>query len=163
MRKFTFVLMAALAFGCDDDEIDVDVDNDGIPDDIDDDIEEGIEDATEWRANITGTGLYSALAGNALVRQTINQQNFSVTIMLRNDTPGAVRPWHVHFGNCASGGAIVGPDTAYARLTIDGAGQASGSARVDVALDPNAAYHVNVHESDAAFTNIIGCGNLVRL
>ena len=38
---------------------------------------------------------------------------------------------------------------------------ATANARIDFALEEDDAYHVNIHESDAAFDNIIACGDLV--
>jgi hypothetical protein len=162
MRKVAFVLIAALvAVGCDDDddEIIVDVDGDGIPDDIDDDIDVELE--TVWRANLVGIGAFSTLVGDSTVVQGEGELAFNASITLRNDAIGAVRPWHVHFGVCASGGAIVGPADAYAPLVIGSDGAAVSDTLVRVGLDVNAPYHVNVHKSAAELDVIIACGNLV--
>jgi hypothetical protein len=162
MHKLTYVLFAAaLVGGCDDDDFD---DDDAI--DVDDD---GDGDGTtpppsgviEWRANVEPTNTTLQLMGNAVVRMTEGEQSFTASLEMRNDVPGAVRPWHVHFGNCGSGGPIVGTDNAYPRLTVGSGGAATSDVIVRVGLDPVGAYHVNVHESDQYFTTIIACGDLI--
>ncbi len=162
MRKAGLLVIVALVCACsddDDDDLDfIDIDGDGIPDDIDDDFPDNV---TVWRANIVGTGAFSQLTGDSVVRQVEDEVPFGATTTIRGDVANAVRPWHVHFGTCATGGDIVGDDLAYPRLMTGSGGMATASARIPVDLDDDVAYHVNIHESDAAFDNIIACGDLV--
>jgi hypothetical protein len=67
----------------------------------------------------------------------------------------------VHVGNCGSGGAIVGTDGAYPRISVGNDAAGVSEIQIRVGLDPLAQYHVNVHQSDAEFTRIIACGNLL--
>ena len=86
---------------------------------------------------------------------------FIATISIREDVPGSLRPWHVHFGTCLSGGDIVGSDQAYLRLGVGSDGFSSTAVQIRVGLDPRAPYHVNVHFSDQMFDRIIACGDLI--
>lgn len=166
MRKTGWLVIVALVCACDDDDFDDiddlddidDIDADGIPDDIDDDFP---DDVTVWRAAIAGTGDFSQLTGDSVVRQRDDELPFNASVTIRGDVANAVRPWHVHFGTCGSGGDIVGDDLAYPRLNTGSGGMASAAARISFDLDEDEPYHVNIHESDAALQNIIACGDLV--
>jgi superoxide dismutase, Cu-Zn family len=155
MKKSLAVIFAVAALvGCDDDD---DVFDD---DDIGDDDVPPPAQTLVWRAQLTST-MGTALAGDAVVRQRIGADAFTADIDLRSDAPNATRPWHVHFGNCASGGDIVGDPAAYQPLVTSADGAASTSARVTFQLDASADYHVNVHISPADLPTIIACGNLI--
>ena len=81
----------------------------------------------QWSASITGNPGYESLIGDAVVTQMSGDTAFTATINLRGDTYLAVRPWHVHFGNCASGGGIVGDEASYSALSIGIDGTASSA------------------------------------
>jgi hypothetical protein len=119
--------------------------------------------AVRWTATVLGTTQYPTIAGEAAVELLDGGQAFTATIGVRADVPGSVRPWHVHLGRCASGGAIIGGDLTYPRLMIGSDGTAASTVTVPAALDPFGAYHVNVHLSDPQLATIIACGDLVRL
>lgn len=162
MNRFScFLLLGLVVSACDDDDDDdLFVPVDGTPDAQ---TQTPNPDVIEWRASLVSLDPYQyALQGDAVVASVMGEAAFTATITIRNDTPGAIRPWHVHLGKCASGGAIVGADTAYPRLSTDSGGAASSNVLVRVGLDPAGAYHVNVHKSDAEFTSLIMCGDLVR-
>jgi hypothetical protein len=156
MTKLAIVLIAVATIGCDDDDTNVvvvppgGVDAGQLP-----------SNTLEWRATLSPTDIYSSLRGDAVVRMTIGEAAFMASATVRNDVSGALRPWHVHIGNCAARGAIVGDDASYPRLAVDGAGAASSSVLIRVGLDATAAYSVNVHQSDAQFNTIIACGELI--
>jgi hypothetical protein len=65
------------------------------------------------------------------------------------------------FNTCAEGGGIVGVDGDYPRLQIGADGSAGATATVPQPLSTGAAYHVNVHLSEAEMDVIIACGDLV--
>ncbi len=161
MHNLLRIMLATslLAVGCDDEGDDIvinpDDDNDGIPEDNDD----GSASLYEWTTTLVGQGPYP-LSGSALVRQTIGESAFTASITIRGDVTGALRPWHVHLGRCGTGGAIVGTDSFYPRLSVDSTGTASADVRIVTVLDPAGSYSVNVHESDQYFTTIIACGEL---
>jgi hypothetical protein len=156
-----FLATIVMSVACDDDNNDnlviIDTDNDGIADDL----EQPPPGVIQWNATLTTTDPDSVVTGSSVVRQVEGALSFSATILIRTDVPDAVRPWHVHFGTCATGGDIVGADADYARLTINSDGAALSTARVGVPLDPTLPYHVNVHFSDAEFDRIVACGDYV--
>jgi hypothetical protein len=156
MNKLAIVFIAAATIGCnDDDETNVVV----IPPDG---VDAGLPSNTlEWRATLAPTDVYSELRGDAVVRMMVGEAAFMASASLRNDASGMLRPWHVHAGNCAARGAIVGDDASYPRLAVGNDGAAAASVLIRVGLDPTAAYSVNIHHSDALFNTIIACGELI--
>ncbi len=117
----------------------------------------------EWRATILSNDvLHWSVTGAATVREISGNNAFTASISLRNDLTGTARPWHVHAGTCADAGGIVGEDAAYPRLSIGTDGAAAATVMIrGAALDPEQPYHVNVHESNAQFTTLIACGDLI--
>jgi superoxide dismutase, Cu-Zn family len=113
-------------------------------------------------ATIAGNPGWENLNGESRVAWTPGNSQFLASIELDGDAPAALRPWHVHFGTCGTGGGIVGPPADYPPLMIASDGSASASARIDVALDVNAPYHVNVHLSPAEMATLIACGDLTQ-
>jgi Cu-Zn family superoxide dismutase len=152
MRRFA-ILGVLLAVGCSDEDL-------PLPDDDDDRDPQPDPDALVWTANVVGEPGYESLIGEATVTQGQNTDLFSVELVVRGDEPGAERPWHVHFGTCATSGVIVGSAEEYRPLAIDEGGFALGVARVTEPLDPRNDYHVNIHLSPASLSTIIACGRL---
>ena len=72
----------------------------------------------------------------------------------------AQHPWHVHSGDCGSNGPIVGDPAAYPVLSVDANGEASAEATIDVVLDADADYYVNIHKSPTETETIVSCGEL---
>ena len=77
------------------------------------------------------------------------------------DVAGVTRPWHVHIGSCAKGGAVFGSATAYKLLRVNAKGAAEGKATLRVALPDSGSYYVNVHESATNMSKIVACGDLL--
>ena len=117
----------------------------------------------EWRAAIISNDvIHWQVTGVATALEVAGNTSFTASISLRNDLPSTARPWHVHFGTCATGGDIVGDDAAYPRLGNDASGASSATVTIrNASLDPAALYHVNVHESNLQFTTLIACGDLI--
>lgn len=149
MTKPILLLVAVLGFlgACDDDDDIVDIG--------------GEADVVVWTADIFGIAPFQYVGGSAEVSTEIGTFEFGATAEIFGDTPGAVRPWHVHFGTCASGGDIVGLDSDYLPLVVDGAGADIVSVIVPEPLDVNAFYHVNFHLAPDRQDVIIACGDLV--
>jgi hypothetical protein len=154
--------MVIATTGCDDDA-DIDADDD-VFDETDtnntDDIPPVPSGVYQWHANIDGNLGFEVLDGGTIIRQNAGGTVFLVDIDLRGDIAGSVRPWHVHFGDCDSGGGIVGDPALYRPLIIGADGEASVTARVEFALDPDDDYHVNVHLSETDLGTLIACGDL---
>jgi hypothetical protein len=103
---------------------------------------------------------HGPISGTANVDWIQGAQEFTASAAISADIAGATRPWHVHFGTCASGGDIVGPAGSYSALVVGQDGTAQSTATVAFELDRIAPYSVNVHESQTALSTIIACGNL---
>jgi hypothetical protein len=158
INKLAFFAVATLVAGCEDDDFD---DRDFGGDDGNPPATDGGPTAIEWHATLQPTEVGRTIQGDAVVRMKVGEPAFTAAITVRTDTPGAIRPWHVHYGDCRSGGGIVGSDEAYPRLAVGTDGVAMSDVLIRIGLDPAAAYHVNVHCSDAEFDRIIACGDLV--
>jgi len=85
----------------------------------------------------------------------------AVEVTYAGDAAGAVRPWHVHVGSCAKGGPVLGAASAYPTLRVDGKGAATGKATLRLVLPDSGSFYVNIHESAAAMTKIVACGDLL--
>lgn len=85
----------------------------------------------------------------------------AVEVTYARDAAGAVRPWHVHVGSCAKGGPVLGSASAYPVLRVDAKGAAEGKATLRLALPDSGSYYVNIHESSAAMSKIVACGDLL--
>src|SRR5688572_30132924 len=145
MQRIGRVLIAAtLVFGCGDDD--------------DDDVVPVVQDH-QLTANVEGLEGFEQLGGDAQVDWTEGEQQFVAVANLTGDEPGEARPWHVHFGSCATGGGIVGTGD-YPLLMVDDDGNASATATIMFELDPSVAYHINYHLSADDLGTLIACGDL---
>ncbi|HUP00748.1 MAG TPA: CHRD domain-containing protein [Gemmatimonadota bacterium] len=81
-------------------------------------------------------------------------------VEIQNAEPDAQHPWHVHSGDCGSNGPIIGDAAAYPVLTVDADGEASADATIDVSLDDDAGYYINIHQSATETGTIVACGEL---
>jgi hypothetical protein len=160
MSRIAFSLVAALASsGCSDE--------DGIAGDIGDDVDGVIDEGDippgvlQWNAALLDVDPSTEIAGDAIAQMVEGAQSFSATLAIRSDAPGAVRPWHVHQGTCETGGAIVGDDASYPRLTIGSDGTTAANVALRMPLDIREAYYVDVHFSDLEFNRIVACGDLI--
>lgn len=122
------------------------------------DVESPLKKGEDWAGDLKGMGRWSNVTGVARARVIGGESTINVTI--RGATPGAVHPWHLHDGSCASGGGIVGPAYAYTPLTIGADGTANGSAKVTGTLSEAKPYHVNVHASASELSTIVACGDI---
>jgi hypothetical protein len=111
-----------------------------------------------WEVAITPNAGYD-VAGEGSVRD-LGENGTRVAVEVRDGEPGTTHPWHLHEGDCDSSGAIVGEATAYEPLVLNESGEASGEANIELRLDPDVDYHVNVHKSPSETDTIIACGEL---
>lgn len=114
-----------------------------------------------WSATLVGRD-GRKVSGSATARPTSDGKGTEVAVTIDGDTPGATRPWHVHSGSCAQSGGVVGGGRAYTPITIDAKGKGSATATVPTALADTAIYYVNIHDSAAAMSIIVACGDLGR-
>lgn len=122
------------------------------------DIESPAKKGEDWSTTILGKGSYSAVRGSG--KALVAEGKTTATVSLEAAKPGAVYPWHIHEGTCASGGPIVGDATAYTPLTVGNDGRAQGTAQLAVRLDEAKDYFVNVHASPTELATIVACGDL---
>lgn len=152
MRRTALLLAAFVAVGC------IRTSTNPATGKIDVDVESPSKTGEDWNAKMNGMGAYAQLTGSSKV--LVNQGSSSATVTLMGGSAGSRHPWHVHEGNCGSGGPIFGNPAAYPALVVTSDGKASASADLTVALKEAMDYHVNVHESSSNMANIIACGNL---
>lgn len=114
-----------------------------------------------WAATLEGKE-GRKVSGRATAAPSADGAGTEITVSIDGDTPGATRPWHVHSGTCRQGGGVVGGPRAYPPLVVDIKGQSRGSATIAVPLADTAAYYVNIHDSAAAMSIIVACGDLRR-
>lgn len=116
------------------------------------------EFVTDFDADLRPTQDYD-VRGTA--RAVASLDRTMVTVDIDGGEPGATHPWHVHHGSCGSGGAIVGDPSEYSALRPDQGGSDREESIIDVQLDDDADYHVNVHLSTSRTNVIVACGELV--
>jgi hypothetical protein len=87
-------------------------------------------------------------------------------LTLRGGSAGGHHPWHIHEGLCPAGdsepspvGIEVGRSEAYPALEPNERGNASATASLPLQLDPDAEYHVDIHQSQED-ASVVGCGDL---
>lgn len=85
----------------------------------------------------------------------------AVSVNYKGDTPGAVRPWHVHVGSCRQGGPVLGKAQAYPVLTVKPDGSAEAKGTLQLALPDSGNFYVNIHESATKMGTIVACGDLL--
>jgi len=78
----------------------------------------------------------------------------------RGDRAGAIRPWHVHHGQCGQDGAILGSASDYPPIKVGPNGTGSATASVEAPTPTAGDYLVNVHASAADLSTIVACGDL---
>ncbi|MGH7563220.1 MAG: hypothetical protein ACREK5_02200 [Gemmatimonadota bacterium] len=111
-----------------------------------------------WEAAIVANPDFD-LAGEASVRD-LTEGRTRVAVEIRAAEEGTTLPWHLHHGDCVTGGEIVGDPSAYSALTVNADGEASADATIDVTIDSEADYHINVHKSPSETDTIVACGEL---
>lgn len=112
-----------------------------------------------WQALVTPATAESEVKGEVAIRATEGGETYSA-ISIEGGESGHAYPWHVHSGDCGSGGGIVGDASAYAPITVDASGEGKATATVAIELDPDADYYVNVHRSPDDLATIVACGEV---
>lgn len=154
MRFFPLAFALLFFTACQTDESTTVDDRDMMADDTQ------MTDTSTWQTSLDAQDGFDGISGNASadVRDGQTQAMASVS----GAPAGGAHPWHIHFGTCGSGGGIVGAAGAYPMLEIGDDGSASANATIDVALDSNQSYYVNVHASADDLETIVACGDLSR-
>lgn len=117
-----------------------------------------------WTADVEAMGAegHSGFATVTVMPDGSTRAN----ITLRGGSAGGHHPWGIREGQCTGGdsepapaGAEVGPADAYPPLEPNDQGNASATAVLNLPLDPDSEYHVDVYQS-ADDPQVVGCGNL---
>ncbi len=111
----------------------------------------------KWAAILQPTGT-SVLAGTAVV-EAVGDDSLTAEIQLSGAKAGSEIAWHIHLGNCADKGKILGQSEAYPLLKVGADGKASGSVTVPGALPSQGEYSIMVHKTDSDLT-AVACGSL---
>ena len=116
----------------------------------------------KWSAELAPPNGAVGPHGSVVLEPGRQPNHTRVRVVISGDTPGALRPWHLHTGTCGEQGPIVGPEQAYANIRINARG--NGVAVIDLPIPfPEAGtLFVNVHESLKAMEHIVTCGQLAR-
>lgn len=115
----------------------------------------------EWFASLEAQAGFAGVSGVAAA--FVTPALTVVSVAVEGATPGAVLPWHIHFGTCDDDQGIVGGAAAYPALQINATGNATASANVAVGLQAGADYFVNVHAAPDDLSTIVACGELEQL
>lgn len=152
MYRTTILVLAILASSC------IRAHTDPVTGKTDVDVENPLKKGEDWSGTLKGMNQWAAITGAVTAR--VIQGETTVSISMKGATPGAVHPWHLHDGSCASGGPIAGSASAYAPLTVGTNGTAEGTARIAGTLNEAKPYHVNVHASAGELSTIIACADI---
>lgn len=113
-----------------------------------------------WQVALTATEGFN-VTGEARVR-ALGGGSTQADVEISGAEPNAQHPWHIHSGECGTIGPIVGNAAAYSALTANADGEATGSATIDVALEPDSGYYINIHKSPVETETIVACGPITR-
>jgi hypothetical protein len=113
-----------------------------------------------WEGMVMGKD-GSKIRGDIEMEKGAKPKTTSVSVDYKGDVAGASRPWHVHVGSCAKGGAVLGDAAAYGVLKVSATGTAKAKITLAMAMPEDGSYYVNIHESAANMGKIVACGDLL--
>ena len=117
---------------------------------------------TKWCADLAPPDGVTGPHGSVVLEPGRRPSSTLVRVVISGDTPGALRPWHLHTGMCGGLGPIVGPEQSYARIRINARGNGVAVIELPVPFPETGTLFVNVHESVKAMEHIVTCGQLAR-
>jgi superoxide dismutase, Cu-Zn family len=115
-----------------------------------------------WSAELAPPNGVVGPRGTVVIEPGKHPNQTRVRVIISGDTPGAVRPWHLHAGICGNDAPIVGPEQSYARIRINARGNGVAVIELPIPFPESGDLFVNVHESVRAMQRIVTCGQLVR-
>ena len=86
-----------------------------------------------------------------------------MSVKIKNAAAATTYAWHMHSGNCAAGGPVVGTASDYPQLTTDSTGMGRSEATMKVAPPSTGPHSIHVHapSTDAAKPGLeVACGDL---
>jgi superoxide dismutase, Cu-Zn family len=115
-----------------------------------------------WSAELAPPNGAVGPHGSVVLEPGKQPNHTRVRVIISGDTPGALRPWHLHAGVCGEAAPIVGPEQAYARIRINAKGNGVAVIELPVPFPESGALFVNVLESPKSMDTIVTCGQLIR-
>ena len=112
-----------------------------------------------WAGTISGKDGMK-ITGTAMMMDAKEAGSTEVTVQLKGDDAGIVRPWHIHTGSCEKGGGVWGGGKSYTPITVDDKGNGMSKAMIAAMPADTGHYYVNIHESAANMSKIVACGDL---
>lgn len=116
----------------------------------------------KWSADLAPPNGAIGPHGSVVLEPGRKLNHTRVRVVISGDTPGALRPWHLHSGLCGEQAPIVGPEQAYARIRINARGNGVAVIDLPISFPEAGVLFVNVHESVKAMDHIVTCGQLAR-
>jgi hypothetical protein len=116
----------------------------------------------KWSAELAPPSGGAGPRGSVVVEPGRLPNQTRIRVVISGDTPGALRPWYLHTGQCGDAAPIVGPETAYSRIRINARGNGVAVIELPIPFPDAGALFVNVHDSLAVMGRIVTCGQLSR-
>jgi hypothetical protein len=116
----------------------------------------------KWSAELAPPNGTVGPHGTVVLEPGRQPNHTRIRVVISGDTPGALRPWHLHAGVCGEPGPIMGPEQLYGRIRINGRGNGVAVLELPIPFPEAGALFVNVHESAKAMQTIVTCGQLTR-
>lgn len=114
-----------------------------------------------WQAIATKTEAAGEISVRAEIAIRDKQAGGTfASIALEGGEENHTYPWHIHSGDCGSGGSIVGDPAAYQPVTTGADGEGQATADLALELEADADYYVNVHKSPSETGTIVACGEV---
>lgn len=114
----------------------------------------------DWSAALAPGASASGIGGAVSVQSGAGRTTAVVSIT--GVQAGSRLAWQIRRGPCGEGGAMVGEASDYLPLVVGSAGRAAAQVILSAALEPDAAYAVEVHASADPASAVIACGQLQR-
>jgi len=121
---------------------------------------------TKWITDLAPHGNAVGPHGTVVVEPGAKPNHTLVRVVISGDTPGAMRPWHLHSGTCGgddpAAGPIVGPEQAYAPIRINARGNGVAVVDLPIRFPEMGDLFVHVHDWTKSMRRIVACGQLAR-
>jgi len=121
---------------------------------------------TKWSTDLAPHLGDTGPHGTVVVEPGAKPNHTLVRVVISGDTPGAMRPWHLHSGTCGGEGRgvgpIFGPEQSYARIRINARGNGVAVVDLPIPFPETGELFVHVHESTKRMRHIVTCGQLAR-
>ena len=125
---------------------------------VDLDVESPTKVGEDWSGSLTGQGMFTSVSGTT--RALVAEGKTSLTVTLKNATPGGAYGWDVREGKCGTGGALFGMASSYTPLVAGADGTVGRTVMVTGQLDEAKDYAVTIYASPGDTRTVVACGDL---